>query len=187
MNRVIAVFGSSATEPGDTAYEVGVAMGRSLASSGFTVATGGYGGTMEAVSRGAAQGGGTVVGVTAPEIFRSRLGANAYVSDERRADTIARRISMLVDEADGYVVLPGSLGTATELLVVWNDVFVAPLAGIRRKPLVVVTSHWRPLVELLVEQFGADSEGILWAETAEAAAREVRAAFDLPGPEGILG
>ena len=44
MNRVIAVFGSSATEPGDTAYEVGVAMGRSLASSGFTVATGGYGG-----------------------------------------------------------------------------------------------------------------------------------------------
>jgi uncharacterized protein (TIGR00730 family) len=186
VSRVIAVFGSSATRPGDTAYEAGVAVGRVLASSGFTVATGGYGGTMEAVSRGAAEGGGSVVGVTAPEIFRSRLGANAFVSDERRADTIARRISMLVDGADGYVVLPGSLGTATELLVVWNDVFLAPSAGIGRKPLVVVTSHWRPLVDLLAERFGADPDGIVWAETAEAVAAEMRAAFDLPGPTGIL-
>ncbi|MBS1195807.1 MAG: family Rossman fold protein, partial [Actinobacteria bacterium] len=51
---VIAVFGSSAGRPGDPGYEAARTCGRLLAEAGYAVATGGYAGTMEACSRGAA-------------------------------------------------------------------------------------------------------------------------------------
>ena len=47
---VIAVFGASRAALGDGVYEQGVECGRLLAEAGYSVATGGYGGLMEAVS-----------------------------------------------------------------------------------------------------------------------------------------
>lgn len=180
MSRTVAVFGSSAAGAGDGIHEAGMELGRLLAAAGMTVATGGYGGTMEAVSQGASEGGGRVIGVTAPELFPDRPAANAFVSDERHASTIATRICGLVDAADAFVVLPGSLGTATELMVAWNDVFVTAGAGRAVKPLVLLTSYWRPLVDLLVGPFGAEPAGIRWAETPMEAVRTIRAAWGSP-------
>lgn len=186
MSRVIAVFGSSAAVEGHAAYRRGVHLGRLLAEAGFVVATGGYGGTMEAVSRGAAEAGGVVVGVIAPAVFPTRVAANAYVAEERHAPTIARRICSLVDDSDGSVVLPGSLGTATELMVAWNDVFVS--TGARpHKPLVAVTGHWRPLVELLAGTYGADPSGITLVDTPAEAVETLSAAFEMPERRGIVG
>ncbi len=53
---VITVFGSSRPQPGSQAYETAQALGAALAKSGFVVANGGYGGTMEATARGARRG-----------------------------------------------------------------------------------------------------------------------------------
>ncbi len=143
------MFGSSSPLPGDAAYVEGVRCGAGLASAGFTVVTGGYGGVMEAVSRGAAEAGGHVVAVTAPDVFPSRHGANDYVAEELRAPTIARRIAQLVEMSDAVIALPGSIGTLTELVMAWNNAFVARFSETRPVPLVTVGRVWNDLVARL--------------------------------------
>ena len=62
--KVITVFGSSRPEDGHADYAEALELGRALAAAGFAVCTGGYGGVMEAVSRGARESGGRVLAVT---------------------------------------------------------------------------------------------------------------------------
>lgn len=171
MNRrVVAVFGSSRLAPESRTYREAVDLGASLASVGATVATGGYGGAMEAVSRGAHEAGGQVIGVTAPSTFPDRIGHNAYVTSEIRAETISQRIHKLVDIADAYIALPGSLGTATEVLVAWNEIYVAPMARRTPKPLILVGDAWANLINGLVNSVDADDTGITLAANPAAAA-----------------
>ena len=54
----VTVFGGSNPIPGDPNYEDALKLGKFLGASGYAVLTGGYIGTMEAVSKGTAQGGG---------------------------------------------------------------------------------------------------------------------------------
>ena len=65
--------------PGDGVFEMAESLGRLLAQNGFTLANGGYGGTMLAAAKGAAAAGGCVIGVTCTAFKRSR--ANEYVSE----------------------------------------------------------------------------------------------------------
>ncbi len=64
----VSVFGGSQPKEGDAAYTEAQELGRLLAERGHTVLTGGYIGTMEAVSRGANEAGGHVIGVTCEDI-----------------------------------------------------------------------------------------------------------------------
>ena len=68
--RTISVFGSSRPRAGDAQYAAAQALGAELAGKGFVVCSGGYGGVMEAVSRGAKEVGGKTYGVTA-EFFKA--------------------------------------------------------------------------------------------------------------------
>ena len=156
MERTVAVFGASQSLEGDAHFEEAVVCGELLARAGFAVATGGYAGSMEAVSMGARRAGGHVVGVTAPRIFPGRVGANGYVIEERQAETITERIGLLADDTDGAIALWGSLGTATELLVAWNLAFVAPFSNRARKPIVAVGEPWTSLVPHLEESLGTE-------------------------------
>ena len=146
---VVAVFGASASAPGDGHYEDGVACGRLLARAGFDVATGGYAGLMEAVSQGAAAEGGHVIGVTVPTVFRGRHGANAHVMEELRSESLTERIHELISVSSASIALHGSLGTAAELLVAWNLSYVAQFAGIDPHPVVAVGPRWASLVTTL--------------------------------------
>ena len=58
MNFSVAVFGSSELRETDRAYQLAYRTGQALARAGFSVVTGGYGGVMEAASRGARDAGG---------------------------------------------------------------------------------------------------------------------------------
>ena len=63
----ITIFGGTKPQPGDADYREAERLGSLLARAGHTVITGGYIGTMEAVSKGAAEAGGHVIGVTCRE------------------------------------------------------------------------------------------------------------------------
>lgn len=140
---IITVFGSSRPAAGSTEYETARRLGAALARGGFRVASGGYGGTMEGVSRGAKEAGGTTLGVTA-EVFRSP--ANAWVEEEIRVKTWHERLLKLVELGAGYVVLPGGTGTLVELSVVWESLNKGFL---RAKPLVLLGEFWLPVVEAI--------------------------------------
>ena len=69
--RIVTVFGSSRPSEGDSDYAEARELGRRLAERGFAVCSGGYGGVMEAASRGAKEAGGKTYGVTA-EFFAAQ-------------------------------------------------------------------------------------------------------------------
>lgn len=165
---IISVFGASGARPGDAEYAIGVETGRLLASHGLAVATGGYGGIMEAVCRGAAEAGGTTIGVTVPSVFPGRTGANEWVQIELTAKSLVHRLEMLTEIASGFIALPGSLGTLAELVLAWNLAFVAPFAEADSPPVVAVGEPWDTVVPELAEKLATD--GNLVPVVADAAA-----------------
>ncbi len=133
--RLITVFGSSRVKPGTPAYAEALAWGRAVARAGFGVATGGYDGAMEAVSRGVKEAGGLVVGITAPALFPQRNGPNLHVDLELPSASLLTRIERLVDVGVACLALPGGVGTLAEILAAWNLNYIAWLHGRPGKPL----------------------------------------------------
>lgn len=140
-SKVVTVFGSSRPREGDTGYAEARALGAALAAMGFTVCTGGYGGVMEAASRGAKESNGRAIGVTA-ESFRAR--PNRWVDEEVRVKTWQERLFELVRRGDGYVACPGGTGTLVELAVVWEMLNKGVMRG---KPFAALGEFWRPVIE----------------------------------------
>ncbi len=155
-SAVVAVFGSSTVTPDEAEYREAMELGRGLASRGLTVATGGYSGIMEAVSRTAREEGADVIGVTAPLLFPQRSGPNPYVTRERQVTTLTERLHELVDSTDAHVFLAASLGTMAELMLAWNLAHLAALRGEQPKPIIAVGASWSHLVPLLAEALQAD-------------------------------
>jgi uncharacterized protein (TIGR00730 family) len=147
----VTVFGGSHPQPGSHAYAEAFELGKLLALDGHTVLTGGYIGTMEAVSRGANEAGGHVVGVTCDEIEHWRgVGANAWVQEERRFQTLEQRLNELVHACDAAIALPGGPGTLTEIALTWNLMIVA---SIPPKQLILTGSGWRSVMESFYNSF----------------------------------
>ncbi|MCI0394170.1 MAG: LOG family protein [Chloroflexi bacterium] len=148
QQRVIAVFGSSSPEAGSEAYEQARRLGRMLAEAGLAVSTGGYSGVMAAASQGAAEVGGHVIGVTCDQIESFRpLGPNEWVLEEVRRPTLRERLLHLVDHNDGMVVLPGGIGTLSEMALAWSFLQVGEIPP---RPLVVVGHLWQATIEAFV-------------------------------------
>ena len=145
MQRVITVFGSSRPPEDHADYQQARLLGRLLGQAGFAVCSGGYGGVMEAVSRGAKESGGKTYGVTA-EFFKRK--ANAFVDTEIRVKTWQERLFELVRVADGLVACKGGTGTLAELAVAWEMLNKSVICG---KPLVVLGEFWMPVVERVRE------------------------------------
>jgi uncharacterized protein (TIGR00730 family) len=143
--NVITVFGSSRPEDGHADYAEAFELGRALASAGFAICTGGYGGVMEAVSRGASESGGRVLAVTS-SFFRSRV--NRWVNEETRVATWQDRLFELVRLGDGYVACKGGTGTLVELAVVWE---MLNKKAMERRPFVVLGEFWQPILDRVRE------------------------------------
>lgn len=141
---VVSVFGSSAPVPGDERYEEARQVGRLLAGAGFTVATGGYGGTMAGVSQGASEVGGHVIGVTSSRIEAYRpTPANEWVTEEIRYATQQERLLHLVSRNVGMITLSGGVGTLSEMALAWSLLQVGELP---QRPLVLLGPNWEQLI-----------------------------------------
>lgn len=147
----ISVFGGSQPKEGDKAYEEALLLGRLLAQRGHTVLTGGYIGTMEAVSRGAYEAGGHVVGVTCEDIEAWRpVKPNRWVKEERRRKSLMERLRVLVQECDAAIALPGGPGTLTEIALTWNLMIIESR---RRSPLILVGRGWQSTFDQFFKEF----------------------------------
>lgn len=140
--RIIAVFGSSRREPDGPLYRQAYELGALLARAGYAVLNGGYGGSMAAVSRGAAEAGGRVIGVTCA-VF-DPLPPNPWLTEEIKAPTLLDRLSIMLDRADGFVAVRGGIGTLSEVTLTWSLLQTRSMNG---KPLVLLGADWEPLVD----------------------------------------
>jgi uncharacterized protein (TIGR00730 family) len=138
----IAVFGSGSAPPDHPVLAQAERLGRLLAEAGFTLICGGYGGTMEAASRGARQAGGQAIGVTL-DLFTPRLAPNRWLSEEQRVSDFFPRLERLTS-ADGFVVLQGSVGTLTEAMLTWT---LLQTGQITPRPFLFVGDNWRQLFD----------------------------------------
>jgi uncharacterized protein (TIGR00725 family) len=143
---VVTVFGSSRPREGHGDYEEARVLGRALAKHGFAVCSGGYGGVMEAVSRGAKEAGGRTYGVTA-EFFKTAK-VNEWIDVEVRKDTWEERLFELIRRAHGFVACKGGTGTLVELAVVWEMLNKSVMTG---KPFAVLGDFWTPILERVRE------------------------------------
>ncbi len=174
MKGIISVFGSSAPRPGSVAYEEAYTVGRLLAEAGYAVATGGYSGTMTAVSQGAAEAGGHVIGVTCVQIEQFRpLGPNGWVQEEIKYETLTDRLLHLVKNNEGMIVLPGGIGTLSEMALAWSFLQVGE---IEPRPLALLGDLWRQTIRQFFDPAYIKEEhlGMLYfAESPETAVRHV--------------
>jgi uncharacterized protein (TIGR00730 family) len=151
MDVRITVFGGSQPTPGDPIYQEALHLGTLIAQSGYTLLNGGYIGTMEALSRGAAEAGGRVIGVTCDQIEAWRpVKANNWVTEEWHYATFQERIFALIENCDAYLALPGGVGTFAELVLTWNLLLTRILPP---RPLILIGLGWqRTIAEFLAEQ-----------------------------------
>src|SRR5258708_3703124 len=143
---IVSVVGSSRPHEGDADYEEGRVLGRALARHGFSICSGGYGGVMEAVSRGAKEASGRTYGVTADFFKNAKL--NAWIDLEVRMKTWEERLFELIRCADAFVACKGGTGTLVELAVVWE---MLNKSVIDAKPFAVLGDFWQPVLDRVRE------------------------------------
>jgi len=141
----ISVFGSARTKADSAEYEAGVALGRGLVEAGFAVITGGGPGAMEAANKGACEANGISVGLGIELPFEQ--GLNQYVDIGLNFRYFFVRKMMFVKYAQGFVVLPGGLGTLDEL---FEALTLVQTQKVTRFPIVLFgTEYWGGLVDWL--------------------------------------
>ena len=138
---VVGVLGSARITPDDPRYGGAVLVGRRLAEAGFTVMSGGYGGLMEAVSRGAAEASGAVIGL--PVRRWTDLEPNPWITDLVWVDSFVGRLPMLAS-CVALVALEGGIGTLAEIAVAWADRQTDPDVT---PPLILVGPNWRAILD----------------------------------------
>lgn len=153
MRKRITVFGGSTPRPGDPAYQEAYELGALIGKSGLTVLTGGYAGTMEAVSRGACENGGHVIGVTCSAIESWRpLPPNEWIREEMRYGTLRERMYALMDHCDIALALPGGIGTLAEIAAMWSG---QQTGEMKHPPQILIGDGWREVFSVMRSRMAA--------------------------------
>jgi uncharacterized protein (TIGR00725 family) len=136
----IAVLGSARIGEGDPRHDDAQRLGGLLAAQGWTVVTGGYGGLMAAVARGASAAGGRTVGL--PMRDWRHLTPDAGCAELRWSASYAERLAHLLATRVA-IALPGGIGTLAEAAAVWAAAQTEPGAA----QLVLVGPAWGSLMD----------------------------------------
>jgi uncharacterized protein (TIGR00730 family) len=147
VDKVITIFGSSRPDEKDEEYKLAYEVGKCLATSGFTICNGGYGGIMEASARGAKDAAGKTIGITFKNSFKRT--ANKWIDEEVFQRSLVERLLKLVELGDAYVVLKGGTGTLLELAAIWEFINKKLL---KEKPIVIIGDFWNSVVDTLREE-----------------------------------
>lgn len=144
--KFVTVFGSSIPVPGDQEYKYAFKLGKKLAQNNINICSGGFQGVMDAVSKGAREGGADAIGVTL-DIYNAM--ASKFLSQEIVCHTLFDRLKNLIEIGDAYIVLQGGTGTLLELALVWEYM---NKNMIQTKPIACHSALWKGIVELMEKQ-----------------------------------
>lgn len=140
---IVTVFGSANLPPNDESYKHAEEIGSALAENKYTVCTGGYGGIMEAASRGAKNAGGNTMGIT---IDQPGVNPNKYIDENVIMSNWVERLMELIAIGDAYIIFRGGSGTLVELstlLEMMNKKIM------KQKPIILYGSFWHMVLETL--------------------------------------
>ncbi len=147
MGPCVSIFGSARTKPGTPYYEMASEVARQVIQRGYGVITGGGPGIMEAANKGAQDAGGVSVGLNIELPFEQ--GANPYIDRDKllNFDFFFVRKVMFVKYAQGFIVLPGGMGTLDEL---FEAITLIQTQKILPFPIVLMgKDYWSGLIDWL--------------------------------------
>lgn len=127
--------------------DTAVALGRLLAAQGITLVYGGGGvGLMGLVANAALDAGGRAIGII-PSFLLQRESGHPALTETVVVESMHERKLQMFERSDGFVVLPGGIGTLEEFFEVlsWRTL------GLHSKPIVIIDQggYWEPLAALL--------------------------------------
>ena len=175
----ISIFGSARTPEDHPTYKLTVDIAEAISKSGYGIISGGGPGIMEAANRGAQKGGGASVGLNINLPFEQY--SNPYIDQDKLIDFhyfFVRKV-MFVKYAQGFVVMPGGVGTLDELFEAFTLIQTSKVA---KFPIILVgTIYWSGLIDWLKNTLLNDKnispEDIELLEIADSA-EEVMACLD---------
>jgi len=145
----VSLFGSARTKPNTKYYKQAEEIAFLLTQAGYGVITGGGPGIMEAANKGAKRGAGKSVGLNIELPFEQS--SNPYIDDDKliNFDYFFVRKVMFVKYAQGFIVLPGGVGTLDEL---FEAITLIQTGKIGKFPIVLVgKTYWEGLMDWIKE------------------------------------
>jgi uncharacterized protein (TIGR00730 family) len=145
----VSIFGSSRTQPDHPYFKMTEEIAAKLVRHGYGVITGGGPGIMEAGNKGAFEQGGKSVGLNIKLPFEQH--SNIYIDPDKSInfDFFFVRKVMFVKYAQGFIVMPGGMGTLDEL---FEALTLIQTRKIARFPIVLVgRSYWQGLITWITD------------------------------------
>ena len=151
----VSIFGSARTNSDDNYYKLTTEIAKKIVDLGFGVITGGGPGIMEAANKGAKEALGSSVGLNIELPFEQH--DNSYIDEDKSLDFdyfFVRKV-MFVKYAQGFIVLPGGVGTLDEL---FEAITLIQTGMIGKFPIVLVgKKYWKGMI-VWIKEFMLNSE-----------------------------
>ena len=143
MKKVITSFGSAFINENEPLYSEITDIGKYIAEAGYTICSGGYSGSMEAISKGAKSAGGKTIGVT---VKGWQTVPNDYIDEIVEMPNLMERIVELIGIADAYIIFKGGTGTLVEISVALE---LINKRSMPEKKMIFYTDFWKDMIEIL--------------------------------------
>jgi uncharacterized protein (TIGR00730 family) len=140
----VSIFGSARVGEADPVYAEVRRLAKGLAEMGCGIVTGGGPGFMQAANEGASEAGRSdaSIGIRIHLDFEQEV--NPFVSQAFEHGTFFTRLHQFVLQSAAFVVVPGGIGTALELFMVWQ---LLQVRHVTDAPLIFVGDMWEELVD----------------------------------------
>ena len=143
MEKIITVFGSSGIQPSELHYKKAEEIGKLIAENKFTTCSGGYGGIMEAVSKGAKSMNGKTIGIT---LENSKRTPNEYLDENVIMPNWVERLMELIAIGDAYIIFKGGSGTLVELS---SLIEMMNKKIMKEKTILFYTCFWKKAIDVI--------------------------------------
>lgn len=146
----ISIFGSARTKSNHPTYILTTEIAKAVSKLGYGVITGGGPGVMEAANKGANEVGGVSVGLNINLPMEQE--SNKYIDKDKLIDFqyfFVRKV-MFVKYAQGFIVMPGGVGTLDEL---FESFTLLQTSKINKFPIILVgRDYWKGLIDWIKEK-----------------------------------
>lgn len=145
MKKYAALFGGSGNHTDSKEYIETVEIGSFLANLGYILKNGGYGGMMEAVSKGAVKAGGKAIGVTCRQVGPPE--GNSYLTETIVTEHVYDRLKILMEDTSLFIVQRGGIGTLSEVFLALDIIRKEP--EYKRPKMYFIGSVWKDVIASL--------------------------------------
>jgi len=180
----VSIFGSSRIRRGDPVYDEVKKLSYELAHMGIDIVTGDGPGVMEGAHSGAIEGQieshsrsfGLAIHLSSEEQ------SNPFVDKVFRHRTFFSRLHHFVRLSSAFIVMPGGIGTALELFMVWQ---LLQVKHMKEHPVILVGTMWTGLIDWIGETMVSrglvsppDLDVVSIVSSSEEAIPIIRASYD---------